>query len=85
MSEARDTYDRKKKWYRFWVGNPKGKRPLGKTRGRWEDNVKVDLTDIIYGGVEYIYFFQDKKNWRAGRGGGWGGGVVKTATKLLIT
>jgi hypothetical protein len=53
--------------YRFWVGNPEVKRPLGKTRGRWEDNVKVDLkgdlTDIVENGAEYIYCIQSKKKW----------------------
>jgi hypothetical protein len=32
--------------YRVWVGNPEGKRPLGRPRRRWEDNIKMDLQEV---------------------------------------
>jgi hypothetical protein len=39
MGERRDVY-----W--VWVGRPEGKRPLGRPRFRWEDNIKMDLQDV---------------------------------------
>ena len=38
------------KVYRVLVGKPEGKRPLGRPRRRWEDNIKMDLQDVGYGG-----------------------------------
>jgi hypothetical protein len=39
---------------RIWVGNPKGKRPLGRPRRRWLDNIKMDLIEIGWGGMDWI-------------------------------
>jgi hypothetical protein len=39
--------------YRVLVGRPEGSRPLGRPRGRWEDNIKVDLPEVIWGGMEW--------------------------------
>jgi hypothetical protein len=38
--------------YRILLGKPEGKRPLGRTRGRWVDNVKIDLREIGWGCVD---------------------------------
>jgi len=38
--------------YRVWVGKPKGKRPLGRHRYRWEDNIKMDLLEVGCGGMD---------------------------------
>jgi len=38
--------------YRVLVGNPEGKRPLGRPRRRWEDNIKMDLQDVGCGGMD---------------------------------
>jgi hypothetical protein len=51
--------------YRILVGKPAGKRPLGKPRCRWEDNVKVDLQEVRCGCVDWIELAQDKDRWRA--------------------
>jgi hypothetical protein len=42
-----------RKVYRVWVGNPEGKRPLGKQRRRWEDALTMDLGDISWGSVDW--------------------------------
>jgi hypothetical protein len=46
------------------VGKPKGKRPLGRSRCRWEDNIKMDLRGIVWGGMDWIYLDQDRAQWR---------------------
>jgi hypothetical protein len=51
--------------YRVLVGRPKGKRPLGRPRHRWEDNVKMDLRDIGIDGAKWIQLAQDRVQWRA--------------------
>jgi hypothetical protein len=48
------------------VGNPEGKRPLGRRpRHRWEHNIKMDLIDIGWGGMDWIHPAQDRDQWRA--------------------
>jgi hypothetical protein len=39
--------------YKFFIGNPEGNRPLGRPRRRWEDNIKMDLKDIGFGGLGF--------------------------------
>jgi hypothetical protein len=51
--------------YRVLVGKPEGKRPLWRTRRRWQDNIKVDLQEVICGGTDWIELAQDKDRWRA--------------------
>ena len=51
--------------YRVWVGKPEGERPLGRTRLRWEDNIKTDLQAVGCGGTERIELAQDRDRWRA--------------------
>jgi hypothetical protein len=51
--------------YRVLVGRPEGKRPLGRPRRRWEDNIKLDLTEIGIGGADWIRLAQDRVQWRA--------------------
>jgi hypothetical protein len=50
-----------KKAYKVLVGKREGKRPLGKHRRRWEDNIRMDLREI----VEWIRLIRDKAQWRA--------------------
>jgi hypothetical protein len=47
------------------VGNPEGKRPLGRPRRRWVDNIKMDLREIGWGGRDCIDLAQDRDQWRA--------------------
>jgi hypothetical protein len=51
--------------YRALVGMPKGKRPLGRTRHRWEDNFMTDLREIGINGANWIQLAQDRVQWRA--------------------
>jgi len=54
------------------VGEPEGKRPLGRPRRRWEDNIKMDLQEVECGGIELA---QERDRWRA---------HVKAVMKLLV-
>jgi hypothetical protein len=49
----------KRSAYRNLVGKPEGKRPLGRTRYRWEDDIKMDLRERGWGGMDWIYLAQD--------------------------
>jgi hypothetical protein len=51
--------------YRGLVGKPKGKRPLGRPRRRWEDNIKMDVQEVGCGGMDWIELVQNKDRWRA--------------------
>jgi hypothetical protein len=50
---------------RLLVGKPKGKRPLGRPRRRWVDNVRMDLGEVGWGDVDWIGLAQDRNRWRA--------------------
>jgi hypothetical protein len=50
--------------YRILVGEPEGKRPLGRPRLRWVDSIKVDLREIGWGGMDWIDLTQDRDQWR---------------------
>jgi hypothetical protein len=58
MGEGRDVY-------RVLVGRPEWKRPLGRPRCRWEDNIKIDLREIGIEGANWIRLAQDRVQWRA--------------------
>ena len=51
--------------YRVLVGKPEGKRPLGRLRRRWEDNIKIDLQEVGGGGMDWIELAQYRDRWRA--------------------
>jgi hypothetical protein len=55
----------KRNAYRLLVGKPEGKRPLGRPRHRCVDNIKMDLLEIGWGGVDWISLAQDRDKWRA--------------------
>jgi hypothetical protein len=61
--------------YRVLVGRPEGKRPLGRPRCRWEDNIKIDLREIGIDGANWIRLAQDRVQWRA---------FVSTVMKLRV-
>jgi len=50
--------------YRVSVGKPEGKRPLGRPRRRWEDNIKMDLQKVGCRGMDWIELGQDRDRWR---------------------
>jgi len=47
------------------VGKPEGKRPLGRPRRRWEDNIKMDLQEVEGGCEDWMELAQDRDRWRA--------------------
>jgi hypothetical protein len=51
--------------YNILVGKSEGRRPLGRPRRRWEDNIKIDLREIGFGDVDWIHVAQDRDRWRA--------------------
>jgi hypothetical protein len=55
----------KRNSYRILVGKPEGKRPLGRPKRRWEDNIKINLREIGWGGMDWIDVVQDRDQWRA--------------------
>jgi hypothetical protein len=57
MGEVRSAYN-------ILVGRPEGRRPLGRRRHRWEDNIKMDLREIVFGNVDWIHLAQDRDRWR---------------------
>jgi hypothetical protein len=61
--------------YRLLVGRPEGKRPLGRPRRRWEDNIKMDIREIGFDGANWIRLAQDRVWWWA---------FVKTVMKLQV-
>jgi hypothetical protein len=51
--------------YSILVGKPEGRRPLGRPRRRWDDNIKMYLGEIGFGDVDWIHLVQDRDRWRA--------------------
>jgi hypothetical protein len=51
--------------YKILVGRPEGRRPLGRPRRRWKDNIKIDLRKIWFGDVDWIHGAQDWDRWLA--------------------
>ncbi|KAJ4435415.1 hypothetical protein ANN_18030 [Periplaneta americana] len=58
MGESRNAY-------RVLVGRPEGKRPLGRPRRRWEDNIKMDLREVGYDDRDWMNLAEDRDRWRA--------------------
>ena len=58
MGEGREVY-------RVLVGKPEGKRPLGRPRRRWEDNIRMDLQEVGVGYEDWIGLAQDRDRWLA--------------------
>jgi hypothetical protein len=58
MEEVRNAYN-------ILVGKPEGRRPLGRPRCRWEDNIGMNLRETGLGDVDWIYLAQDRDRWRA--------------------
>jgi hypothetical protein len=62
--------------YKILVGKTEGKRPLGRPSHGWEDNIKVDLSEIRFDGVDWINLAEDKDQWQA---------VVNTVMNLQVS
>jgi hypothetical protein len=65
----------KRNAYMVYVGKPERKRPLERTRRRWEVNIKMDHREVGWGGMDRIHLAQDKDQWRA---------LVNTVIKLRV-
>jgi hypothetical protein len=55
----------KKNAYRIFVGTPEGKRPLGRPRHGWMDNIKIDIRELGLDGVDWIDLAEDRDQWWA--------------------
>jgi hypothetical protein len=75
MDRACNTHGEKRNPYRVLVRRPEGERPLESPRYRWEDNIKMNLTEIGWGGMDWILPAQDRDQWRA---------FVNTVMKLRV-
>jgi hypothetical protein len=64
MGGACSTNGEKRNAYRLLAGKPEGKRPLGRLRRRWVDNIRMDLGEVGWGGVDWIGLSQDRDRWR---------------------
>jgi hypothetical protein len=47
------------------LGKPEIKRPIGRPRRRWEDNLRIDLKELGWGGMDWIHLAQDREQWWA--------------------
>jgi hypothetical protein len=63
--------------YNILVGRPEGRRPLGRPRCRWEDNITMNLGEIGFGDVDWIHLAQDRDMWRALVNGDEASGSIK--------
>jgi hypothetical protein len=66
----------KRNVYKIVVVKPERKRPLGRPRRRWVNNIKMDLTEIGWGGIDWIDLAQDRVQWRA---------IVSTVMNLRVS
>jgi hypothetical protein len=55
--------EEKRNAYRIFMGKPERKRPLGKPRRRWKDNIRMDVVEIGWGGMDWIDLAQDRYQW----------------------
>jgi hypothetical protein len=62
--------------YDILVGKPEGKRPVGRPKRGWEDNIRMDLREIGWEFVDWIHLGQDRDQWQV---------LVNTVMKLLVS
>jgi hypothetical protein len=65
MGGACSAYREGRGVYRVLVGKPEGRRPLGRPRRRWKDNIKMDLQEVECGSMDWIELAQDRDRWWA--------------------
>jgi hypothetical protein len=65
MDAACSTNGEKRNSFRLLVGKAEGKRPLGRPRRRWVDNIRMDLGEVGWSDVDRIGLAQDKNRWRS--------------------
>jgi hypothetical protein len=64
MGRACSTNGETRDAYRILMGEPEGKRPLGRPRRRWVDDIKMDIREIGWDGMDWIELAQDRDQWR---------------------
>jgi len=74
MGESCRTQRELRNAYKILVEKPEGKRELGRHKSRWEDNIRMDLREIRWKGVDWVHLAQDRDQWRA---------LVNTVMSLL--
>jgi hypothetical protein len=75
MSRECSTDGEKRNACRVLLRKPKEKRSLGRPRRRWVDNIKIDLSEIRWSGMDWIDLVQDRDQWMA---------LVNTVRKVLV-
>jgi len=65
MGWACSAYGEGRGVYRVLVRKPEGRRPLGRPRRRWKDNIKMDLQEVECGAIDWIELAEDRDRWRA--------------------
>jgi hypothetical protein len=75
VGRACSTNGEKRNAYRILVAEPEGRRPFGRPRRRWVDNIKMDLRDIRWDGTDWIDLAQDRDQWRS---------LVNTVTNFRV-
>jgi hypothetical protein len=75
MDRACSTNGEKRNTFRILVGKPEGKRPVGRPRCRWVGNIKIDLREIGWDGMDWVDLAQDRDHWRA---------LVNTAMNIRV-
>jgi hypothetical protein len=65
MGRTCSTNGAKRNEYRILLRNPEGKRPLGRPKRRWVDNIKMDLREIGWDDMDWIDLAQNRDKWRA--------------------
>jgi hypothetical protein len=76
MGMACSTKEGEEEAYRIFMGKTKGKRPLGRPRRTWMDNIRVNLREIAWDVMDWIDLAQERDQWKA---------LVKTVMNLLVT
>jgi hypothetical protein len=64
MGRPCSTNGKKRNAYRLLMGKPEGKRPLGRPRRRWADNIRMDLGEVGWGDVDWTGLAKDRNRWR---------------------
>ena len=75
MGGTYSTYGERREAYRVLVGKTEGKRPLGRPRHSWEDNIEMDLQGVGCGVIDWIELAEDSDRWRA---------LVNSVMNLLV-
>jgi hypothetical protein len=65
IGRACSTNGEKRNAYKLLVGKPEGRRPLGRPRRMWVDNIRMHLVEVRWGDVDWIGLAQDRDRWRA--------------------